>query len=126
MPADDHGSVTLWLGGLKAGDPDAAQALWERYFGRLARMAGARLRAASRAATGGDGEDAALSALDCVCAGAARGRFPRLDDRDDLWRLLVTVTDRKVTDRARRGNRVKRGGGRRVLDEAALAGPGAG
>ena len=32
-----------------------------------------------------DEEDVALSAFDSFCRGAEQGRFPRLDDRDDLW-----------------------------------------
>src|SRR5690349_4606330 len=89
-------SVTRWIGSLKAGDADAAQRLWERYFGALVRLAYARLRGAPRAAA--DEEDAALSAFDSFCRGAARGRYPRLDDRDDLWRLLVVITERKALD----------------------------
>ena len=34
--------------------------------------------------------------------GVARGRFPRLDDREDLWKLLVTITARKVVAAKRR------------------------
>ena len=50
----------------------------------------------------------------------ARGRFPRLDDRDDLWRVLVTLTARKAIDLVQREHRQKRGGGRVCL-EADLA-----
>ena len=64
----------------------------------------------------------ALSAFDAFCTAAARGRFPRLDDRDDLWRVLVTVTERKATELLRRQRRLKRGGGR-VVPEADVAGP---
>ena len=71
MSTEDPGSVTRWIDGLKAGDPEAAHALWERYFARLVRLAGAKLRA--RHAPGGDAdeEDAALSAFDSFCAAAA-------------------------------------------------------
>jgi DNA-directed RNA polymerase specialized sigma24 family protein len=58
-----------------------------------------------------DEEDAALSAFDSLCAGLARGQFPQLADRDDLWRLLVVITTRKVSASARRQLRQKRGGG---------------
>ena len=120
MATGDEGSVTRWLGALKAGEPTAAQRLWERYFTDLVRRARARLRAASRAAE--DEEDVALSAFDSFCTAAARGRFPRLDDRDDLWRVLVTLTERKASALLRRQRRLKRGGGR-VAPEADLAGP---
>jgi DNA-directed RNA polymerase specialized sigma24 family protein len=103
-------SVTVWIESLKAGDPDAAKKLWSRYFEALVRLARARLRNAPRAVA--DEEDAALSAFDSFCEGAARGRYPRLDDRDDLWRLLVVITERKALDQAQRERRQKRGGGK--------------
>ena len=40
----------------------------------------------------------ALSAINSVCRRAAEGRFPRLDDRHDLWRILATVTARKAAE----------------------------
>jgi DNA-directed RNA polymerase specialized sigma24 family protein len=119
MTPDAEGSVTGWLGHLKAGDTDAAQRLWERYFGSLVRLAHARLRTASRAAE--DEEDAALSAFDSFCSAAADGRFPKLDDRDDLWRILVTLTNRKALNQVERHQAQKRGSGR-VVDAAALGG----
>jgi DNA-directed RNA polymerase specialized sigma24 family protein len=110
MATDGQGSVTRWLDDLKAGDAEAAAALYRRYFETLVRLARARLGAVPRAVE--DEEDAALSAFDSFLAGAARGRFPRLDDRHDLWRLLVTITTRKAIDQAQRQRRQKRGGGR--------------
>jgi DNA-directed RNA polymerase specialized sigma24 family protein len=56
------------------------------------------------------------------CTAATQRRFPRLDDRDDLWRVLVTLTERKAADLRRRQRRQKRGGGR-VAPEADRAGP---
>ena len=108
----DHSgeSVTRWVRALERGQRDAVQPLWERYFERLVRLAHARLRA-QRAPTGADSEDAALSAFHSFCARAARGDFPKLADRDDLWRLLATITARKVRDQRKRETRLKRGGG---------------
>jgi DNA-directed RNA polymerase specialized sigma24 family protein len=110
MATGDEGSVTHWIGDLKAGDQDAAQKLWERYFATLVRLARTRLRSAPRAVE--DEEDVALSAFDSFCAATAGGRFPRLEDRDDLWRVLVTITRRKAADQLERQGRQKRGGGR--------------
>ncbi|QEH33203.1 RNA polymerase sigma factor [Aquisphaera giovannonii] len=121
MDHDAGGSVTLWIGDLKGGDPRAAQKLWERYFATLVGLARARLRDARRAAA--DEEDVVLSAFDSFFAQASSGRFPRLDDREDLWKVLVTITRRKVADQLEREGAQKRGGGR-LADEAALAGPG--
>ncbi len=121
MRTQDDGSITCWLGDLKAGEEAAAGPLWERYFGRLVELARARLRASRRAGTVEDEEDAALSAFDSFCRGAAEGRFPRLSDRDDLWRLLVVITVRKVLAQIQRQAAQKRGGGH-LVGEAALLG----
>jgi DNA-directed RNA polymerase specialized sigma24 family protein len=110
MATDDAGSITRWLGGVKEGDEAAARALWERYFARLVRLARSKLQAARRSNVA-DEEDAALSAFDSFCAGAAQGRFPDLTDRDGLWRLLVVITSRKVQAQGRLVHRLKRGGG---------------
>ncbi len=115
-------SVTHWIALLKAGDEAAAQKLWERYFHRLVALARAKLRGSPRRAA--DEEDVALSAFDSFCRGAEEGRFPRLADRDDLWRLLVVITARKALHLVRDERRRKRGGEAlsppRALDEAAL------
>ena len=122
MPSEEDGSITCWIDQLKAGDQAAAQPLWECYFQRLVRLARAKLPPALRAGADNDEEDAALSAFKSFCQGAAQGRFPRLDDRHDLWQLLVTITARKASDQIERARALKRGGGM-LLDEAALDGP---
>src|SRR5262249_11278918 len=103
------GDVTQWLRQLMQGDRLAVQQLWQRYFTQLVGLARQRLRGAPRRAT--DEEDVALSAFDSFCRRAAQGRFPRLDDRDDLWQVLVTITVRKAADLANHERRKKRGGG---------------
>jgi DNA-directed RNA polymerase specialized sigma24 family protein len=119
MPTDEEGSVSRWLGELKAGDRAAVQPLWERYFARLVCLARTKLRGAARRGADADEEDAALSAFDSFCAGIERGRFPQLADRHDLWRLLVVITARKAGAQVQRRRRVKRGGDR-VFGEADL------
>lgn len=119
MPGASKGSVTCWIGHLKEGDHAAAHHLWERYFHRLVALARAKLGHAPRLAA--DEEDAALSAFHILCDGAARGRFDRLGDRDDLWRLLVVITSNKATDLRKWQGRAKRGGGR-VFGQGEMAG----
>jgi DNA-directed RNA polymerase specialized sigma24 family protein len=102
------GSITDCIDRLKAGDPAAAQQLWERYFQRLVRLARKHLQ--RRRARAADEEDVALSAFDSFCRGAEAGRFPRLDDRHNLWRLLVVLTARKASHLLRAEGRQKRGG----------------
>jgi DNA-directed RNA polymerase specialized sigma24 family protein len=114
----DEGSVTDWIGQLKAGDSAAVERLWGRYFERLVGLARDQLRGTPRRAA--DEEDVALSAFDSFCRGAEHGRFPELLHRDNLWRLLVTITLRKAHDLRRAERRRKRGGGE-VLTESELA-----
>lgn len=125
MDGADGGSVTCWLGNLKDGDLAAAQPLWERYFARLVGVARGKLKKVRRGSACEDEEDAALSAFNSFCGGIARGRFPQLADRDDLWKLLVVITARKAIAQTQREGRQKRGGGR-VVDEAVLFGSGSG
>ena len=53
-------SVTYWIDGLKAGNDDPIQRLWDRYFQRLVRLASTRLPSHARRAV--DEEDIALDA----------------------------------------------------------------
>jgi DNA-directed RNA polymerase specialized sigma24 family protein len=105
MSPDDEGSISKCLIVLKGGDDrvevDAAvKVIWEQYFDRLVRLTRACLRHAPRASR--DEEDVALSAFNSFCSRAADGRFPRLDDRGDLWRILMTIAARKAAELLRR------------------------
>jgi DNA-directed RNA polymerase specialized sigma24 family protein len=106
MPAHEREAISRWIARLKSGDLEAAQPLWECYFDRLARMARAHLR------PGGDldAEDIALSAFRSFCQGAERGRFPKLGNRHDLWKLLIFITAQKLGDYCERRNALRRGG----------------
>ena len=106
MPSD--GSVTRWLDQLHRGDAAAASQLWDRYFHRLVALARKKLADAPRGMA--DEEDVALSALDSFCRDAEKGRFPDLEDRHDLWRILVVITVRKAGHLRRDETRQKRGG----------------
>ena len=114
MKNPNEDSVTRWIGDLKlgGGSGEAARLLWERYFEQLARLAQSWLQSAARGVA--DGEDVALSAFDSFCRGTAEGRFPQLANRDELWRLLFTITARKAANQRRRERQLKRGGGRLV------------
>ncbi len=119
-----EGSVTHWIGQLQAGDPAAAQPLWERYFHLLVDLAHRKLGVKPR---GADEEDVALSAFDSFCRGLQRGRFPDLQDRDNLWKLLVVLTARKACHLLRDEQRLKRGGAKTAsaeeLTQVAAQGP---
>jgi hypothetical protein len=119
MADDPRGSVTHWIDDLKDGDHAAAHHLWGLYFHRLVGLARVRLGKSPRPAVDADEEDVALSAFHNLCQGAARGRFDRLGDRDDLWRLLVVITARKAADQKKLWSRLKRGEGK-VVNASAL------
>ena len=81
-----------------------------------------KLRGGARRAA--DEEDVALSAFQSFCNGAAAGRFPDLNSRDSLWRVLYTITKRKVNAQNAHEQAQKRDGGRVVnADMEALADP---
>jgi len=111
--------ITVWINGLKAGDAEAVERLWQRYFQNMVALA--RQKLAGRQVRASDEEDVALSAFDSLCRGAAQGRFPKLSDRHCLWPLLALITARKVYDAANRERRQKRGRGA-VQAESELAG----
>ncbi len=121
MEQDDSAqSVSVWWAMLKSGQTDAANELWVQYFDRMVRSARRKLPPGARRES--DEEDAALSAFNSLCRGAREGRFDGVQDRDDLWRLLVAITHRKVVDQIRRSTSKKRGGGE-VLGESAFINP---
>jgi DNA-directed RNA polymerase specialized sigma24 family protein len=105
------GSITHLVTRLKEGDRAAADGLWRAYFERLVALARSRLRGATRLA---DEEDVALSAFDSFYRGVERGRFPALDDRDDLWQVLFVLTVRKAINQVKHEGRQSRGGGRLI------------
>jgi DNA-directed RNA polymerase specialized sigma24 family protein len=109
MVMELHNSISIWLEGVREGDAFAAQQIWNRYFEQLVRLARKRLPVSVKRA--GDEEDVALSAFQSFFSGAAGGRFPQLDDRDDLWKVLVAITERKAWRHTRHERRQKRGGG---------------
>jgi DNA-directed RNA polymerase specialized sigma24 family protein len=119
MPSDEL--VSQWIRQLQAGDPAAAQKLWERYFHRLVGLARKKLQGRRRRVA--DEEDIALSAFKSFCRGAEQGRFPLLRDRDNLWQLLVTIMARKAYQQSLNEGRQKRGGDA-VRGESALLGSG--
>jgi RNA polymerase sigma factor (sigma-70 family) len=92
--------VSKLLLDLKHGDHDAAQALWDRTVERVAAAARKRLTALGIRAV--DEDDVAVDVFASLCRGAGQGRFPRLEDRNDLWQVLLMLTRQKVVDQRRR------------------------
>ncbi len=101
--------VSKWVLHLANGDEDTANEIWNEYFGKLVRLA--RRKLGGMPLRDVDEEDVALSAMNSFYAGMAKKRFGHLQNRDDLWKLLVTITARKATAKLRRHYAQKRGGG---------------
>ena len=103
-------SVTQYLHRLKSSaDPAAAQSVWDCYFTALVAVARRRLVPGRRRSA--DEEDVALGAFDSFFRGVAEGRFSKLENRDDLWQVLVLLAERKAIDQIRRETAGKRGNG---------------
>ncbi len=90
-------------------DLQDAERIWNEYFPRLMRFAQKRMGSIPRRSF--DEEDIALSAMNSFFRGQQAGRFEQLQGDDDIWRLLVTITARKITAERRRATAQKRGGG---------------
>jgi DNA-directed RNA polymerase specialized sigma24 family protein len=90
-----EGSVTRWIARFQAGDEEAAQMLWNRYFHQVVGLARKKLKGTPLRSVE---EDVALSAFKSFWRGAHQGKFPRLADRNNLWGLLITITSRKACD----------------------------
>ena len=88
------GSVTHWIQQLKSGERAEVHNLWERYFHQLVAIARSKLQTFPR--TAADEEDVAISAFHSFCKAVEGGRFPKLDDRHDVWQILIMITRRKA------------------------------
>ena len=96
----DHSSVTEWIGGLKKGSAEASAKIWHRYVEQLVREADRRLKNMSRRAVAED--DIAQEAFAAFFRGVGRQHFSKLEDRHDLWQVLIMLADRRAKDYMRR------------------------
>ena len=114
MPDDSE--ITRWIDALddqKDGEEQrAAEVIWEKFFHKLVGVAQQKMSSMPKAVR--DEEDIALSAMHSFFVGKEAGNF-KLNSRDDLWRLLVTITIRKATAERRRQYAAKRGAGFRAV-----------
>ncbi len=101
--------VSNWVLHLANGDQDASQKIWDEYFGKLVRLARRKLDGMPLRDV--DEEDVALSAMHSFYQGVTQRKFDNLKNKEDLWKLLVTITARKATAKLRRHYAQKRGGG---------------
>ncbi len=103
-------SVTLFIRKLQEGDQSAATPIWNHFFTRLVADAHARLFPQVRRVT--DGEDIAVAVFDSCFRGIAKGRFPNVQDRNNLWAILMMIAERKAINANRDAGAKIRGGGK--------------
>jgi hypothetical protein len=90
----EDGSITQWLQQLRSGESDAAREIWNRFYPRIVRFAELNLQ--NNADHAVDGEDVAQSAFRTVYLAVMDGKYPDIDDRRHLWRLLIVSTLNRV------------------------------
>jgi RNA polymerase sigma factor (sigma-70 family) len=88
------GSITKLIRRVKHGDAAASEKLVARYMRRLLGLARIQLR--GKYVREADEEDVIQSVFLGFFLGAERGQYKQLQDRDDLWQLLVKITLHKV------------------------------
>jgi RNA polymerase sigma factor (sigma-70 family) len=113
-----EGSVTGWVARLQTGDAEAARKLWDRYFQHLLAVARQKLR--GRILHTADEQDVAASAFASFCQGVQGDHFPELNDRDNVWAILIRITTRKVVDYVRYDQRKRRTHGKGEADPELL------
>ena len=101
---NEGNSITTWISMYKAGERKAAQPLWENYFRRLIGLA-RKILQTNESGTN-DVEDVALSAIKSAFHGMEQGKFPRLNDREDLWALLAAITRNKAVDVLKKAQKI--------------------
>ena len=114
MPEDKN--ISHWIDQIKEGDSVAAGELWRHYYERLIRNVRKHLRGQHGGVA--DEEDIVVSVFESFYRAAEQGRFPEMADRDDLWRLLLKMSARKIIDKRRHDQRQRRGAGKHVLSLA--------
>ena len=106
-------SITHWIEQIRANDPavrdEAADQIWRRYSGRLLQLA--RNHLDQRIRRREDEDDVVQNMYASFCCRMRRGEY-QLENRQDLWNLLVAMTlhkARKVALRhTRQGRAVRR------------------
>ena len=104
------GSVTKNYFALISGDRDALHWLWNRYYNQLVKMASCQLSGVVDRVS--DAEDLASTTMYELHSGVDRGRFETVRNRNELWRLLVSISRNHARTAAKRAMTQKRNPGR--------------
>ena len=115
-----EGSVTKWLAAFKEGDERATQEIWERYRRLLVSLADRWLGSDARKTA--DEDDIAQSAFIQCWKQVKAEKYPQLQNRDDLEKILRDLVRKRVSDQRREQRAQKRGSGD-VRGESAVLSP---
>jgi RNA polymerase sigma factor (sigma-70 family) len=99
-------SVTMWLRQLGDRNQQAVQELWDRYSETLKRLVRQRYPNALNALA--DESDIVQSVFHGLWNGAAEGRWDSVQDRQELWWLLVSICRHKALKCHAYNHRLKR------------------
>jgi hypothetical protein len=104
---DSSGSISRWLvDRTRSSQSTSATLLWQHFGVRLVRVARQQLRSIRDPGYGS--EDLALSTFQEFHRRMLEGGYPNLTDRDQLWRLLFTISLNKARNFRRAMLRRKR------------------
>ena len=113
--SDSISNFNEWFAAVCEGDSASTTRLWEDYFERIGRSISGRLTSQGRRFE--DQEDVANSVLRTFFRRASLGQFKELGDKDQLWKLLLTIAIRKANDYRKRSMAERRGGKANVLGQ---------
>ena len=116
----NENSITKYFSALKRGESEAAQLIWEKFFKRLIELARKKLKSSPKRWS--DEDDIVQQAFAQFFSQVQQNRFPKLNNRGDLWQILAMLVDRRATDKIRRQVNKKSGGGK-VRGDSAFIGP---
>lgn len=111
LSMQSHVPVSVWIESMKEGDAGARAQLWERYYPQLIRVARQMLQSRARGREAFDEEDVLQSVFCAIFLRCQEGKYPDLDNRSSLWKMLIAMTKNRVNTRVRDANAAKRGGG---------------
>lgn len=96
----DPDTINDWIERFAADDDDAATPIVDACYDRLVRFARNRLKGLPPQIA--DDEGAVVSAFRSFFSGVRGRQYDRLENREDLWRVLATITARKAIAQYRR------------------------
>jgi DNA-directed RNA polymerase specialized sigma24 family protein len=112
-------AVTDWIKDLHAGRPGAETKLYHHFYPRLLRFAVRTIGNSPR--RWWDEEDVVSKAFASYFRRSREGDFRVALDRNELWKLLATITKRKTMNQIRDQQTERRGGASLPMAEAELA-----